>query len=63
MRLKETSLEKVDDTVTLTLCVNGFMLEVKGETEDGDYETVKLICQTSEEIKELIDELSLYKRR
>ena len=49
-------LVKVDDTFEVTRCDNGFTVEVRGETESGDWETAKIVCLLNEEVHNLFDE-------
>ncbi len=49
-------LAKVDETFEVTRLDNGFTVEVRGETEDGDWETVKIVCLYLTEVHALFDE-------
>lgn len=49
-------LVKVDETFEVTRLDNGFTVEVRGETADGNWETVKIVCLLNLEVHELFDE-------
>ena len=49
-------LVKVDDSFTINMFDNGFMIEVGGRTSDDDWSRVKLNVSTVDELYELIKE-------
>jgi hypothetical protein len=51
-------LVKVNDSVQVYFYDNGFMVEVSGRDENDDWKTAKIMCNTVEEISELITEAS-----
>lgn len=53
---KLDKLAKVNDSFTVNRYDNGFMAEVGGRDKKDDWKTVKVICNTEEELIELIKE-------
>jgi hypothetical protein len=53
---KLTKLAKVNDSITLNRYDNGWMVEVGGRDEEGDWKTAKILCNTEEELLNLIKE-------
>ena len=53
---KLDKLAKVNDSFTVNRYDNGFMAEVGGRDKKDDQKTVKVICNTEEELIELIKE-------
>ena len=53
---KLDKLAKVNDSFTVNRYDNGFMAEVSGRDKKEDWKTVKAICNTEEELIELIKE-------
>ena len=49
-------LMKVDETVTIQMYDNGFLFEVSGRDHDDDWANVKILCNTLEEVTDLIKE-------
>lgn len=49
-------LVKVDDSFTINMFDNGFMIEVGGRNSDEDWSRVKLNVSTVDELYELIKE-------
>lgn len=47
-------LSKVNDTLTVTTCDNGYVLEVSGENYQNNYATVKLVVHDADDLLELI---------
>ena len=47
---------KVDETVTIQMYDNGFLFEVSGRDHDDDWANVKILCNTLEEVTDLIKE-------
>ena len=56
---KLNKLTKVNDSLTLNRYDNGWMIEVGGRNEDGDWKTTKVLCNTEEELISLIKEYNL----
>ena len=55
-------LAKVNDSFTVNMYDNGFMLEVSGRDADNEYETAKIMVSTSEQLLALIDEVAAMER-
>jgi len=53
---KLDKLAKVNDSFTINRYDNGFMAEVSGRDKKEDWKTVKAICNTEEELIDLIKE-------
>lgn len=51
-------LTKVDDSFTINMFDNGFMIEVGGRKSDEDWSRVKLNVSTVDELYELIKEVA-----
>jgi len=51
-----TKLTSVNDQFTVNMYDNGFMFEISGRDDDDEYQTVKILCNTVDEITTLIDE-------
>jgi hypothetical protein len=49
-------LKKINDSLTINLYDNGYMVEVTGRDYDDDYTQVKIVCLTVEQINEVIAE-------
>ena len=56
---KLNKLTKVNDSLSLNRYDNGWMIEVGGRDEDGDWKTAKVLCNTEEELISLIKEYNL----
>lgn len=55
-------LSKVDESFTVTMYDNGFMVEVSGRDEEDDWATTKILCSTFEQVVETIKEIPTLKR-
>lgn len=55
-------LSKVDESFTITMYDNGFMVEVSGRDEEDDWATTKILCSTFEQVVETIKEIPTLKR-
>lgn len=55
MKLND-KLEKINDNFTVYMYDNGFMLEVSGRSENGDWSTAKILCKDMDEMVALIKE-------
>ena len=51
-----TKLTSVNDQFTVNMYDNGFMFEISGRDDGDEYQTVKILCNTVDEITALIDE-------
>lgn len=53
---KLDKLAKVNDSFTINRYDNGFMVEVGGRDKKDDWKSAKILCNTEEELIELIKE-------
>ena len=51
-----TKITKVNDSFTVYMYDNGFMVELSGRNDDDDYATAKILCTSTEEMLELVQE-------
>lgn len=49
-------LEKVNDSFTVNRYDNGFMVEVGGRNEEGEWANTKIICNTEDDLIAVIKE-------
>jgi hypothetical protein len=56
-------LNKVDEDLTVSRLDNGYTVEVRGEDEGGDWETIKVVCTELDEVVELLVEFATFPRR
>ena len=54
--MKLDKLEKVNDSFTINRYDNGWMVEVGGRDDENDYKTCKILCNTEDELIEIIKE-------
>ena len=52
----EDKLVKVNESFTINMYDNGYMVEVGGRCEDDNWVTTKIICSKIEEVIELVKE-------
>ena len=64
MAIKKISdkLVKVNDSFTINMYDNGFMIEVGGRNSDDDWANAKLTVQSLDELIELIKEVASMER-
>lgn len=55
MKLNE-KLEKVNDTFSVYMYDNGYMFEINGRNENGDWVTAKILCKDLDDLFGLIKE-------
>jgi hypothetical protein len=55
-------LTKANDSLTVNLFDNGFMVEVSGQDQESDWKTAKIMCATLEEVFAVITEASNMER-
>ena len=55
MKLSD-KLTKVGESLTVNMYDNGYMVEVSGRDEDGDWATAKILCMSLDEVTEVITE-------
>mgnify|MGYP000193261881 CR=1 FL=1 len=53
---KLDKLAKVNDSFTINRYDNGWMIEVGGRDKKDDWKTTKVVCNTEEELVDLIKE-------
>ena len=53
---KLNKLSKVNESITINRYDNGFMVEVGGRDDENDWKTAKVLCNTEEELLDLIKE-------
>ena len=53
---KLAKLAKVNDSFTINRYDNGWMVEVSGNNKKDDWSTVKVVCNTEEDLVALIKE-------
>jgi hypothetical protein len=58
----ENKLTKISDSFTVNMYDNGYMFEASGRTEDGDWSSTKILCNTLDELVTLIKEASAMER-
>ena len=61
MKLDE-KLEKVNDNFSVYMYDNGFMLEISGRDNNGDWATAKILCQDMDELVGLIKQATTMER-
>jgi hypothetical protein len=55
-------LTKVSDSFTINMYDNGFMVEVSGRDEDGEWKTAKVLCQDLDQVIAIVTEVSTMER-
>jgi hypothetical protein len=55
-------LSKVDESFTVHMYDNGYMLEISGRDGDDEWATAKIMCGTIDQINELVTEASNMER-
>lgn len=56
--LKNANLKTVNDSYTVYTYTNGYMVEVSGNDADDDWKTVKIICNSLQDLQELITDIA-----
>ena len=56
MAKKLSKLEKVNESITVNRYDNGFMVEVGGRDSEGDWKTSKVLCNTEDDMINVIKE-------
>ena len=54
MKLKK--LSKVNESITVNRYDNGWMVEIGGKNDSDDWKTAKILCNTEEEMLDVIKE-------
>ena len=55
-------IAKVGDSCQVYFYDNGFMVEVSGRDDNDDWKTAKIMCNTIEEVSEILKEASTLPR-
>jgi hypothetical protein len=55
-------LSKVNDSFSVNMYDNGYMLEISGRNSDGDYKSVKIMCSSIAQLHSVIDEATALER-
>ena len=53
---KLSKLAKVNESITINRYDNGFMVEVGGRNDEGDWKTAKILCNTEDEMLAVVKE-------
>jgi len=61
MKLSD-KLAKCNDSLTVNMYDNGYMVEVSGNDSNSDWKSAKIMCQTLEEVYAVIAEASAMER-
>jgi hypothetical protein len=61
MKLNQ-KLAKVNDSFSINMYDNGFMLEISGRDDNGDWATAKVLCKDMDELIGLIQEAAAMER-
>ena len=51
-------LTKVNESFTINMYDNGYMVEVGGRDDEGDWKTSKIICATLDEVIAVVREVN-----
>jgi hypothetical protein len=57
-----TKLATVDETMTITICDNGFIFDVSGRDANEDYSSAKIVCDDIDQLISLITEATKMER-
>jgi ketol-acid reductoisomerase len=49
-------LTKVNESYTINMYDNGYMVEVGGRDDDGEWKTAKIICSSLDEVIDIVRE-------
>lgn len=59
---KLDKLIKTDDALTVHMYDNGFMVEVQGRDREDDWATAKIVCNSLDEVVDIIKEAAAMDR-
>ena len=62
MKLSD-KISKCNDSLTVNMYDNGFMVEVSGQDAENSWTTAKIMCQTLEEVNAVIAEAATMERQ
>jgi hypothetical protein len=55
-------LKKVDDSLTINMYDNGYMVQITGRDSEDDWVTLKIMCDSLEKVNALVAEISALPR-
>jgi hypothetical protein len=55
-------LTKVNESYTINMYDNGYMVEVGGRDEEDDWKTAKIICNTLKEVIDIVHQIDAMPR-
>ena len=55
-------LNKVSDSFTVNMYDNGFMIDVSGRDDNGEWKSAKILCQDLEQVIALVSEITTMER-
>ena len=61
MKLSD-KITKCNDSLTVNMYDNGFMVEVSGQDSDNDWKSAKIMCQTLDQVYAVIPEAAAMER-
>jgi hypothetical protein len=61
MKLSD-KLAKCNDSLTVNMYDNGYMVEVSGQDSENDWKSAKIMCQTLEQVYAVIADASAMER-
>jgi hypothetical protein len=61
MKLSD-KLQKVNDNLTVYLYDNGFMVEISGRDHEDSWTGAKIVCESIDQVMELISEATTMER-
>jgi hypothetical protein len=53
---KLSKLDKVNESLTINRYDNGWMVEVGGRNDESDWKTCKIVCNSEEEVLNVVKE-------
>ena len=53
---KLSKLDKVNESITINRYDNGWMVEVGGRNDESDWKTCKIVCNSEEEVLNVVKE-------
>jgi hypothetical protein len=51
-------LKKVDDSLTINMYDNGYMVQITGRDSEDDWVTLKIMCDSLDKVNALVAEIS-----
>jgi hypothetical protein len=55
-------LTKVNESFTINMYDNGYMVEVGGRDDEGDWKTSKIVCATLDQVIDIVREVDTLPR-